>query len=340
MFLPYLLYINIWLHPLSLTSHKLKTCVFYVPPYKKDGIAYVKLNYDLKRSFNTFVDVQYRYVHFNYNKENSYDWHFVNPKIGFKYHKSNWNIYLSGAMTQREVTRSDLLRGYDDVNYLQNGVFEAFGDTFTPNSLPEIVYDVELGGNWKNKNFNISANYYMMYFNNERIAYGEINYIGILLKKPVDRSIRTGVELDLNYTIHLDKSRFVVGSNFNYSYNRIFKWVDDNGDVYRNTDPYASPMILMNNYISYNHQNFSIGLDGSYVDRSFLDNTNNSDLTAPGYYVLNGHLGMVWKIFRARVNVNNLLNHEYFMPAGVQDNEPTYYVGALRSFNISIGVKL
>jgi len=32
--LPYLLYINIWLPPLSLTSHKLKTCVFYVPSYK------------------------------------------------------------------------------------------------------------------------------------------------------------------------------------------------------------------------------------------------------------------------------------------------------------------
>lgn len=314
--------------------------------HKQDGIAYVKLNYDLKRTFNTFLDIQYRYVHFSYNKEKSYDWHFVNPKLGFKYHQKNWNIYLSGAMTQREVTRSDLLKGYDDVNYLQNGMFESFGDTFMPNTLPEIVYDVEFGGNWNNKNFNLSANYYMMYFNNERIAYGEINYIGLSLKKPVDRSIRTGVELDLYYNIPFDKSKFVLGTNFNYSYNRIFKWTDNNGDIHRNTEPYASPMILMNNYIAYNHNNFSIGLDGQFVHRSLVGTTDagpggkSTTFYSPAYYQLNGHLAINWKFFRARFNCNNILNHEYFTPGGIQGNEATYYVGALRSFTISVGVRL
>lgn len=308
--------------------------------YKQDVIAYLKTTYTFKKNWNVFGDVQYRYVNFSYDRKKSWDWHFVNPKIGIKYLEKDWNVYLSGAMTSREVTRTDLLRGYDDVLHLGGNTFEAFGDTFQPNILPEIVYDVELGGAWKNRNFDLALNGYMMYFNNERIAYGEINYIGLSLKNPVDRSIRTGIEFDGSWKYRFNKSEFVISTNFNWSYNRIFKWTDNNGDVYRNTEPYASPMMLMNNYIGYHHKFFSLGFQGSYVDRSFLDNTGNTDFISPAFYQLNGHFGIHWKYFDLRLNVNNILDTEYLLPAGISNGEPTYYVGALRNYFVTLSVKL
>ena len=306
--------------------------------YKQDAIGYVKANYTVDKYVNIFADVQYRYVNFSYDKKKTYQWHFVNPKLGIKYLRRNWNVYASGAMTQREVTRTDLLNGYDDVTHLGGNSFEAFGDTFQSNSLPERVYDLEVGGGWKNKHWNLNLNYYMMYFNNERVAYGEINYIGLSLKKPVDRSIRTGVEFDGSYNI----SGFTIGSSLTYSYNRIFKYIDNDGVIYRNVEPYASPMILMNNYIQYDHKFFYIGFNGNYVYRSYLDNTQNEDLITPANYIVNGYLGFnIEQAFTIRLNVNNIMGTEYYTPAGVSENpsgmkEPTYYVGALRNFLVTI----
>ena len=70
--LPYLLYINIWLPPLSLTSHKLKTCVFYVPSYKRVGYNHAQAKqFDDKTVYDMYIDgdfdrlVEYYSLRFN-----------------------------------------------------------------------------------------------------------------------------------------------------------------------------------------------------------------------------------------------------------------------------------
>lgn len=137
--------------------------------YKQDVVALFKLNRDFN-GFNLFLDLQYRWVNFNYNKELDWTWNLFNPKFGAKYIGKNWTTYVSFATTGREVTRTDLLRGYDNVSVIGNNV-EAFGDTFTVNPLPERCCSF----NWKG--LNLAGNFYVMYFNNERIPTGQINYM-------------------------------------------------------------------------------------------------------------------------------------------------------------------
>ena len=303
--------------------------------YKQDWIGYVKWNQKVDR-LNIFVDLQYRHVTFNYDGLKTWNWDFINPKVGVKYFGSFYNFYVSVASTSREVTRSDLLRGYDDVEFLGGNQFQSFTDTFNVNFQPERCYDIEIGGNLKSNGFNLDLNGYFMYFNNERIAYGEINYIGLTLKKPVERSIRTGLEANLSYSY----KGLTVGTNISASYNRISKYVSSDGREYQNVTQANSPWLLMNNYIEYSHKRFLVRLNGSYVSTIYLDNTQNSSLTTPQYYVLDGSLGYREGNVEVVLTTNNITNQKYYLPGGTDGRRPAYYVGALRNFFVNLKIRI
>ena len=319
----------------SLADNTLPNELFYRNVgYKQDVVALFKLNRDFN-GFNLFMDLQYRWVNFNYNKELNWTWNFFNPKFGAKYIGENWTTYVSFATTGREVTRTDLLRGYDNVSVLGNNV-EAFGDTFIVNPLPERCYNSELGGTFKWKGLNLAGNFYVMYFNNERIPTGQINYIGLSLKNPVNESIRYGFEFDGSYFY----KGLTIGTNLSVSKSRIYSWKDESGKLYQNTESFASPRFLMNNYIQYRHKYFLIGLNGQYVSRMFLDNRQDQFLTTPAYYILGAQVGGMWKEITLTLNVNNITNQKFFLPGGTLLNRPAYYVGALTNFFLTLKVNL
>lgn len=315
--------------------------------YKQDWIGYVKWNQKLD-NFNLFVDLQYRHVTFNYDGKKTWNWDFINPKVGVKYFGSFYNFYVSVASTSREVTRSDLLRGYDDVEHLGENQFRAIVDadidTFNVNFQPERCYDIEIGGNIKSNGINLDINGYFMYFNNERVTYGEINYIGLNLRKPVERSFRTGIEADISYTW----KGLSIGTNVSPSYNKINKYISSDGTEFINVTHANTPCLLMNNYVEYSHKRFLVRLNGSYVSSMFLDNTQNPDFTTPQYYILNGSLGYREGNVEVVFTTNNITNQKYYLPGGVDtnftdntdDDRPSYYVGALRNFFVNVKIRL
>jgi iron complex outermembrane receptor protein len=319
----------------TLADNKLPNELFYQNVgYKQDVVAFFKLNRDFN-GFNLFLDLQYRWVNFNYNKELNWTWNFFNPKFGAKYIGKNWTTYVSFATTGREVTRTDLLSGYDNVSVLGNNV-EAFGDTFIVNPLPERCYNSEVGGTFNWKRLNLSGNFYVMYFNNERIPTGQINYIGLTLKNPVNESIRYGFEFDGSYFY----KGLTIGTNLSISKSRIYSWRDESGKLYENTESFASPRFLMNNYIQYRHKYFLIGLNGQYVSSMFLDNKEDRFLSTPAYYIIGAQFGTSWNKISLTININNITNQKFFLPGGTLSNRPAYYVGSLTNFFLTLKIKV
>jgi iron complex outermembrane receptor protein len=317
----------------SLADNLAPRDLFYLNKgYKQDVIAIFKLNKDFN-GLNLFTDLQYRWVNFNYDKQLDWTWNFFNPKFGAKYIGKNWTTYLSVAATGREVTRTDLLRGYDNVNVLSNSSVEAFGDTFRVNSLPETCYNSEIGGTYTFKGLSLSGNVYVMLFNNERIATGEINYIGLSLRNPVSESIRYGFEFDGSYRF----KGFLVATNLSVAKSRIEFWKNgETGDIYQNVEAFGSPRLIMNNHLQYKWKYILLGLNGQYVSSMFLDNTQNNRLTTPSYYIVGAQVGGIWKSFSLTINVNNITNQKYFLPGGVSGGRPAYYVGALTNFFVNL----
>ena len=314
----------------TLADNTLPNEIFYRNVgYKQDVVALFKLNRDFN-GFNLFLDLQYRWINFNYNKELDWTWNFFNPKFGAKYIGKNWSTYVSFATTGREVTRTDLLHGYDNVTVFGNNV-EAFGDTFSVNPLPERCYNSEFGVTFNWKGLNLSGNLYVMYFNNERIPTGQLNYIGLSLKNPVDESIRYGFEFDGSYFY----KGLTIGTNLSVSKSRIYSWKDETGKLYQNTEAFASPRFLMNNFVQYKHKYFLVGLNGQYVSKMFLDNRQ-EQLSTPAYYILGAQVGGMWKNISLTINVNNITNQKFYLPGGTLFNRPAYYVGALTNFFVNL----
>jgi iron complex outermembrane receptor protein len=303
--------------------------------YKKDFITYFKLNRNFN-GLNLFLDLQYRWVNFNYNNELSYNWNFINPKFGAKYESKSWSTYISLASTGREVTRTDLLRGYDNIDEIKNNRLIAFSDTFQVNSKPERCYNIEIGGSFHTKTFKISANFFGMSFIDERIPTGIINYIGLTIKNPVEESSRIGLEIESQVSF----KGFTIGNNLSVMRSRIKFWT--NGvDTYQNVESANTPRFLMTNYLQYKWKKTFINLNGYFVSSMFLDNTQNNLLTTPNYYILNTSLGTEYKIFALSININNITNQKFYLPGGVSpDNQPTYYVGALSNIFVKIRVSL
>ena len=306
--------------------------------FKQDVALFTKVNYKFNKIV-LFGDIQYRFVDFRYKESGSTSytplgkWNFINPKAGVKYIGDKFENWVSISKTSREVTRSDMFRGYDDVN-MSNGYLYSNLDLdsvkFIPNYKPEIVYDFEIGTKYSNKRFQLSSNLYFMYFKNERVAYGEVNYIG-LLRKPVDLSYRTGLEVDGTY-VFSKNFRFIT--NFNYSYNKVYldsSWV---------THSYT-PNLIMNNTIEYKYKFLFIGLNGRYVSKTYLDNTQNENLTTSDYYILNLNAGLKGEYLSVYLNLNNLLNTKYYLPGGISAGGlPAYYVGALRNVFVTLALKI
>lgn len=324
-------------------QHRLSD-VFWYTNYgnKQDFIIFSKLNYNSNK-WNFFTDLQYRFVNFTYrendttNTQIGTNWRFFNPKVGVKYLSDKTEFWTSLAKTNREVTRSDMFRGYDHLYLSNNGqVFSGFTDTlgntepsFILNTKPERVYNLEVGLKKIYRKIILSGNLYGMFIQNERVANGEVNYIGLLLRQPVDRSYRTGFEFDGVYT----HKNFKLLTNLNYSYNKVYlnnKW----------TTHAFTPNFIMNNGIEYSYKYFIVGVSGRYVSKTYLDNTQNEELTTPDYYIMNFNTGFKADYVSVYVNVNNFMNTRYFLPGGVSGNLPAYYVGAWRNLFVTFNMTI
>ncbi len=283
---------------------------------KKDFNVFAKYNYRLSDEVNLFGDLQYRNI--NYRIEGidndlrditqEHKFNFFNPKFGAFYQPAqNQEIYLSFAVANREPNRS---------NYVD-------ADPNGKQPVHETLRDWELGYRYKSSAFSFAANYYYMLYKNQLVLTGEINDVGAPVMVNVDKSFRTGVELQAGVKIF---SKIQWDGNTTVSVNRIKDFTEyvDNWDTWGQesyylgtTDLAFSPGFTANSKFTFTPvDHLEIGFISTYVGKQYIDNTSNDDRVLNAWFVnnLNAEYTFYTKLFESitlRAMISNLLNEKY-----------------------------
>ncbi|MCY1720934.1 TonB-dependent receptor [Prolixibacteraceae bacterium Z1-6] len=283
---------------------------------KKDFNVYAKYNYQVAEKLNLFADLQYRYINYKIDGidddlrdlTQEHDFNFFNPKLGVFYQAAdNQELYLSFAVANREPNRT------------------AFVDYPAGQKPPvhETLRDWELGYNYASSKFSFSANYYYMCYTDQLVLTGQINDVGAPIMVNVDKSFRTGLELQAG--VQLAKN-FQWNGNTTLSLNKIknfTEYVDDwdNGGQIANdlgtTDLAFSPNVIANSIFTYSpDKHFSLSFHSNYVGKQYIDNTSNDDCSLNAYFVNNLKAdytitSTLFKEITLHFMANNLLNHTY-----------------------------
>lgn len=283
--------------------------------YKKQLAEYVKVGYDINK-FTLFGDVQERYVNFQYVGDASIptlQWNFVNPKGGLTYnYNTNVNYYASVGESYREPTRTDLFGGNDNL-------ILPLGST-----TPERVVDYELGTNIKYNKLKIQGNLYYMDFHNEITLEGALGSNGLPLMTQVNKSYRSGLELDIRYNI---LNHFTLTNTSNFSRN----YFTGNGGSFQ---PLYTPCITLNQGLEYANNNFSIGLLAKYQSLSYISLDNK--FNAPEFIIFNSNISYKINKFTLMGQLNNITNRSYFTNGYVISNERYFFVNAPRSAYVTL----
>ncbi|MCB9233699.1 MAG: TonB-dependent receptor [Bacteroidia bacterium] len=315
--------------------------IYFNQGFKQEISAFAKGEYWVNKIM-LYGDLQLRHAAFQYVPEASYglsvnpvSWTFFNPKVGITYkHSSALSTYLSAGQTTREPTRTDMFGGNDDIdpfNYAQLSNLSRV--------RPETVTDFEAGANWTFRPGYLKANLYAMEFRNEIAAIGQLSYIGLPLRKNVAASFRRGLELEL---LLRPAKGWHTGANLNLSWNRIKSYTTDYDSLtYQNVQPLLTPPVLANAFVNYQFKKIlELEARARYQAASFLDNTNDANLVAPAYFLLD--LRAVWHFYQQHsisIQLNNVLNQEYYTSGYAYLGSPSYFVQAPRNFFVTLHLK-
>ncbi|KJF44998.1 TonB-dependent receptor [Draconibacterium sediminis] len=252
---------------------------------KKDFNVYAKYNWQVAEKLNLFADLQYRRIDYTIegidddlrNLDQDHDFNFFNPKLGIFYQVAdNQDLYLSFAVANREPNRT------------------AFVDYPEGNEPPvhETLHDWELGYNYASSKFSLGANFYFMNYKDQLVVTGQINDVGSAIMVNVDKSYRTGIELQAGVQIATD---FQWNGNTTLSINKIKDFTEyvDNWDTWGQdafdlgtTDLAFSPNVIANSQFVYTPgEHFSISFVSQYVGDQYIDNTSSDDRMLDAYFV-------------------------------------------------------
>jgi len=287
---------------------------------KKDFNLFTKYNYQVFEKLNLFADLQLRTINYTIEGidddlrvlDQSHDFLFFNPKLGFLYQPaSNQELYLSFATANREPNRT------------------AYVDNDPNGKTPqhETLYDWEFGYNFSSSGFSFSANYYYMNYKNQLVLTGEINDVGAPIMVNVDKSFRTGIELQAGVQII---KNLQWNGNSTFSLNKIKNFTEyvDEYDVDWNyagqqtfdlgtTDLAFSPNIVANSRFFYTPiKHLNLSFVSSYVGKQYVDNTSNEDRILNPWFVnhLNADYTFTTNLFKEitiRAMAINLFNEKY-----------------------------
>lgn len=306
---------------------------------KKEINNYAKINYDINKKWNAFVDLQIRFVDYTISGTNkdqvvldqSHKFNFFNPKAGISYSKStNELMYFTYGMANKEPNRDDLING--KVN------------NQTPKA--EQLHDFELGWKKRRNKFSWEMNYYYMYYINQLVLTGEVNNVGEYLRINTPNSYRAGIELSgaWSYT-----NKLSLSGALNMSQNKIKEFkeyiYDENTYAlsvvrdYKNTDISFAPSIVASTRARVQIiNNMFLSLESKYVGKQYLDNTTNDLKSIDAFFVndlfidYNLRVNKIIPLLSLILKVNNVFNevyeangYTYSMMNGSQENIYNYY---------------
>ncbi|MBK7130426.1 MAG: TonB-dependent receptor [Crocinitomicaceae bacterium] len=289
---------------------------------KNELSIYSKAEYKLKK-FNFFADIQYRIVNFSYSglvSMPTQTWQFLNPKAGVHARiNEHAGIYYSYGSTGREPTRNDMFGGNDDL------LSDSLGNALLFNTKPERVQNHELGFRYQNKKLTTDVNLYFMDFANEIVLNGKFGPNGLALTNNVEQSIRTGIELSLQYEIN---SFLILNHQSSFNYSNIT-------EQSISFEPILTPPLIINQEIVFKLKNFRFGVMGRYQHKSYIDFANSAMVDS--YFLLNLRAHLQLKKFQFAVFLNNLTNAHYYNQGYVDyDGTNKYFVQAPLNFFTSV----
>lgn len=294
---------------------------------KTDANQYLKLDFYFPKAWTIFTDLQYRFVDYSFTGFNDLlvagpqqvQYHFFNPKIGFmrlqtytnneqnKLIPSGYKIYGFYGYSNREPVRVDFTN-----------------TSINSRPKPEKMHNVELG--YEKiffKKIIIKANYYLQYYLNQLVLTGQINDVGAYTRTNVNKSYRTGLELESEISV-LKNLKFFSTTTISSNKIAVFNEYIDDYDLgiqikkeYKNTTIGYSPGLLAGAGVEYSFKkNTILNLTGKYVGSQFLDNTQNNERILNAYTYLNFRIshtfyGVRFKALNIGIQINNMLNSLY-----------------------------
>ena len=269
---------------------------------KSDGQIFLKGMYHITPAWDAFADVQYRHVGFMTNgthdsfvkqADGTYKAHplnikkqydFLNPKVGFSFHKDGHSAYVSYALSHREPERN---------NFTDNGNY--------PAPKAESLHDVELGYNYQGSRWHAGIGLYSMYYDDQFVQTGLYSDIGEKLTTNVHRSYRLGMEVsagvDVTKWFSLEANA-ALSKNTIRDFDEVIETYDaDWNDLpattvhYDNSTLAFSPTAILNGFADFHVKGFEATWHTNFVSRQYLDNTCNKDRSLPKFTQTNIHLG-------------------------------------------------
>ena len=274
---------------------------------KTDFNVYGKVNYELFRNFNAFVDLQYRHVglkmdgtsqeYDDQDKQVPFDlnrkYDFFNPKFGITYSPAKGHTaYASYAIAHKEPTRND----FEDM----------MSETDQVDPKAERLNDLELGYRFQARKFSASANFFFMDYDNQFVLTGAQDSNGEMVARNIKDSYRMGVELAATWQ---PLKGFTWDANATWSRNRaknmnVTVINEDWSQSYANvgtTHLAYSPDFILNNKFSYEWKGLKASLFTKYISEQYMTNSG-----FKGYLEEDGSTtsAMIDKIFTTDLDVN------------------------------------
>jgi iron complex outermembrane receptor protein len=283
---------------------------------------------------------------------------FFNPKLGVSYKPDEQNkFYLTGA----RVTREPRLKNYYDAAESSGGSAPQFEkkengeyNFNSPLVKPETMNDLELGYEFRKKDFNITLNLFYMLFENEIVKNGMLDRFGQPMTGNMDQTAHMGAELSGAVAI---LNNLQINANITLSRNYIqdgYAYLTDANDSVHSIDLSGNrisgfPDLLANCSLTYNADGFYANLSllyngGFYSDnyddnlKSYLNLVDYSDNKVDAFFTANFltsykmNLNSFIDNIRIYFQANNIFNNLYasyaigkeFFPAA----ERNIYLGA------------
>lgn len=290
--------------------------------YRSEVSTFAKAEYVVAR-FNLFADVQYRHTSFDYHGDvgmPTLKWDFINPKAGLSFDVDNSSVmYYSIGKTGREPTRNDMFAGNDNLAADETGApMIAIKD-------PEYVVDQELGFRKRTLRTNFNVNLFYMNFDNEIVLNGNSGPNGASLTSHVDKSFRTGIEL--NWTQQVGR-RVTLLNNTALNYSRI----EEQNETFT---PILTPPVIVNQEVTYQWRQFLVATSVRYQDASYIDFANAAKLN--NYVLLNARCHYTLKKFQCSFFIYNLTNVDYRTNGSIgPTGKMLYFVQAPRNVYVSL----
>ena len=302
---------------------------------KTDANVYGKVNYELVKGVNAFVDLQYRHVGYKstgtsqeFNGvgdqqplafDKSYD--FFNPKAGLTWQiDRHHSVYASYAIAHKEPTRND----FEDMLAEADGV----------EPKAERLNDLEVGYKYESPLFSAGLNFYYMDYKNQFVLTGAQDTNGEMMARNIDKSYRMGVELSAALR-PFDGFQWDVNATWSKNRAKDMKlnvidpatWAAQQVNV-GDTKLAFSPDWILNNVFRYEYKGLTASLMTKYVSKqmmtnsgfeSYVDEDNGNELVSAvidAYTTTDLDLSYTFhlrsmKSITVGCTVYNLFNHEY-----------------------------